>query len=50
MSYDLQKASLLKRAAALLLDLILIVVLATGIGMVLSAVLDYDSYNEALTQ
>lgn len=50
MIYDLQKASLLKRAAALLLDMILVVVLATGIGMVLSAVLHYDSYNEALTQ
>ena len=50
MIYDLQKASLLKRAAAFLLDFILIVVLATGIGMVLSAVLNYDSYNEALTQ
>ena len=47
---ELQKASLLKRAAACLLDVILLVVLATGIGMVLSAVVNYDSYNEALTQ
>ena len=47
---ELQKASLLKRAAAYLLDVILLVVLATGIGLVLSAALDYDSYNDALTQ
>lgn len=47
---DLQKANLLKRAAALILDMILLVVLATGVGMVLSAVVDYDGYNQRLTQ
>ena len=36
MMYDLQKASLLKRASAFLLDFILLVVLATGVGMVVS--------------
>ena len=50
MNYDLQKASFMKRAAAFLLDIILVVVLATGIGMVLSAALKYDTYNEALAQ
>lgn len=50
MIYDLQKASLLKRAAAFLLDAILIVVLATGIGLVMSTALNYDSYSQALAQ
>jgi len=50
MIYDLQKASLLKRASAFLLDFILLVVLATGIGMVVSAITNFDSYNEALGQ
>ena len=43
---DLQKANLLKRVAALVLDIILLVVLTTGVGMVLSAVLDYDKTNK----
>ena len=48
MIYDLQKASVLKRAAAWLLDIILLVVLACGIGMILSAVLNYDQHSQAL--
>lgn len=48
MIYDLQKASLLKRASAWLLDIILLVVLACGIGMLLSGVLNYNSYIESL--
>ncbi len=48
MIYDLQKASLLKRATAWLLDIILLAVLACGFGMVLSAVLQYDSYTDTL--
>ena len=48
MIYDLQKAGTLKRAAAWLLDLILLVVLACGIGMVLSAVLNYDQHSQTL--
>lgn len=48
MIYDLQKASVLKRAAAWLLDLIMLVVLACGIGMVLSAALNYDQHSQAL--
>ncbi len=49
MIYDIQKASLLKRASAFLLDAILLVVLATGIGLVLSGLLNFDSYNQAMT-
>jgi uncharacterized RDD family membrane protein YckC len=48
--YDLQKASLLKRASAFLLDFILLVVLATGVGMVVSAITGFDTYNDALGQ
>lgn len=48
MIYDLQKASLLKRASAWLLDVILLVVLACGFGMVMSSVLDYDAQSETL--
>lgn len=50
MMYDLQKASLLKRASAFLLDFILLVVLATGAGMVVSAITGFDTYNDALGQ
>ena len=50
MIYDLQKASLLKRASAILLDFILLVVLATGVGMVVSAITGFDTYNDALGQ
>ena len=48
MIYDRQKASVLKRAAAWLLDIILLVVLTCGIGMILSAVLNYDQHSQAL--
>ena len=48
MIYDLQKASPIKRASAWLLDVILLVVLACGVGMVLSAVLDYDHHAQTL--
>lgn len=50
MMYDLQKASLLKRASAFLLDFILLVVLATGVGMVVSAITGFDTYNDTLGQ
>ena len=50
MIYDLQKASLLKRASAFLLDFILLVVLATGIGLLVSVITGFDSYNQALTE
>ena len=50
MIYDLQKASLLKRVSAFLLDFILLVVLATGIGLLVSAITGFDGYNQALTE
>ena len=48
MMYDLQKAGLLKRASAWILDMILLVVLVTGIATVLSSVLHFDSYTQAV--
>jgi uncharacterized RDD family membrane protein YckC len=48
MIYDLQKASPLKRASAWRLDVILLVVLACGIGMILSAALNYDQHSQTL--
>lgn len=41
MIYDLQKASVLKRISAYLLDLILIVILATGFALAISAISDF---------
>ncbi len=46
--YDLQKASMLKRISAALLDLILLVILITGVAFLLSAVLGYDEKSERL--
>lgn len=48
MVYDLQKASFLKRAAAWLLDAILVVILAVGIASLLSAVTGFDRYYNEL--
>jgi uncharacterized RDD family membrane protein YckC len=48
MIYDLQKASVLKRVSAWLLDAILLLVLACGFGMVLSSVLNFDHYSDTL--
>lgn len=50
MIYDLQKASLLKRITALVLDFILLCVFTVGIGMAASALLDYDSYERAAAE
>lgn len=50
MIYDLQKASLLKRLSAYILDVILLVVLVTGCAMVLSAALDFDSYTQGMAE
>lgn len=47
---DIQKAGLWKRIAAGILDLILIMILATGTGWGISAILDYDSYSSRLQQ
>ena len=46
MIYDVQKASLLKRFSAFLLDFILIIVLASGFAFLLSWITDIDSYTE----
>ncbi len=48
MDFSLQKASIWKRAAAWLLDAILVCILATGFGFLLSSLPDYDSYNRTL--
>lgn len=48
MIYDLQKASLLKRISAAVLDLILLCIMAVGVASVMSGLLDYDSNYETL--
>ena len=45
---DLQKANILKRVSAYILDLILLTIVITGVAFALSAILDYDSYSETL--
>ena len=47
---DLQKASMLKRISAFILDVILLAVAITGFAFFLSAVTGYDSYNERLNE
>lgn len=47
MIYDIQKASLLKRFSAFLLDFILICILATGFAALISVIVDFDgTYQE----
>ena len=48
MIYDVQKASMWKRISAWLLDIILLAVLAVGLGALISYVTGYDSYNQQL--
>lgn len=50
MEHELQKASLWKRVAAGLFDLILLVVLATGGAFLLSVLLGYDAHSTRLEQ
>jgi len=50
MTLDIQKASMLKRFSAYLLDIIIVAILAVGFGLGLSAVTGYDSYNETFFQ
>lgn len=45
MIYDIQKGSLLKRASAFLLDAILLVILAVGFALLLSAIFNYNKYD-----
>ena len=49
MIYDVQKASVLKRASAFLLDIILVAVLATGFMALLSVICDYDTHYNSYT-
>jgi len=50
MIYDLQRASMLKRVSAWLLDAILLCIMATLVAFILSAALDYDSYSSTLDE
>ena len=50
MIYDLQKASLLKRFSAFLLDLILVATLAVGFALLVALIVDFDSYNVEMKQ
>ena len=50
MHYELQKASMPKRIAALLIDLILVAILATGGAWLLSDLLNYDDYANTVQQ
>ena len=45
MIYDLQKASVLKRISAWLLDVILLVIIVTGAAALIAEVSDFDSYS-----
>lgn len=49
MIFDLQKASLMKRFMAFLLDLILLVILVTGFMWAISAITNYDSYSDTMS-
>lgn len=50
MTFDLQKASIWKRASAAIFDSILLGILAVGVAWLLSLVLNYDGYNDTLLQ
>lgn len=49
MIYDLQKASLLKRFSAFLLDIILMIILITGFMWIFSIATGYESYSDTLS-
>ena len=48
MIYDLQKASILKRISAWLLDFILIAILATGFGALLSVIVNFNANYDSI--
>lgn len=50
MVIDLQRAGMWKRLAAWMFDSILVAILAVGLGFALSAMLDYDGWNQKLDQ
>ncbi|MCR5154907.1 MAG: RDD family protein, partial [Lachnospiraceae bacterium] len=43
MYFDIQRASMLKRISALILDFILVMILATGFGSLISGAIGYDA-------
>ncbi len=49
MNFDIQKAGMLKRVSAWLLDTILLVVLATGFMALIGVICDYDTHYKAWT-
>lgn len=49
MIYDLQKASVLKRISAGILDFIIVMIVATGFFFLLSAIFNYDQLNSDYT-
>ena len=48
MKIDLQKANIWKRISAFLFDGLILVILAVGIGYLMSTALGYDTYNQTL--
>ena len=48
MIYDLQKASLLKRFSAFLLDMILLCTIAVGFALLVSVIVDFDGYAQKM--
>ena len=48
MIFDLQRASLLKRISAFMLDAIVLVIAITGFSALFSVLLDYDAHEQAL--
>ena len=48
MRYDFQRASMMKRAPAWMLDMILLIVIATGLIAGLAYILDWDAQTEAM--
>ena len=47
---DIQKAPLLKRFSAFLLDFILLVIFATGVAALMSVIIDFGKYNDKLDE
>ena len=48
--YGIEKASMLKRISAYILDAILTVILASGFVFAISAIINYDSYYDKMNQ
>lgn len=50
MIFDIQKASVLKRISAFILDAILICIVATGFAVLMSQITDYDGHSDRLEE